>query len=90
MTAFSTAMYDDAVLLLLLSYHRRRRMISEALTLRVKGGRVSHSWCMGVVSHGYGRLCGAGIEAVDGMQAREKTRGLVACREIPEHFPSAR
>ena len=41
---------------LLLSYHRRLRMLSEALELRLKGGRVSHSSCMCVVSHGYGRL----------------------------------
>ena len=29
-------------------------MISEALELRLHGGRVSHSWCMCVVGHGYG------------------------------------
>ena len=34
---------------LLLSYHRRQSMISEVLLLRVEGGRVSLSWCMGVV-----------------------------------------
>ena len=44
-------------------------MISEALELRVEGVRVSHSWCMCVVSHGYGRLVGAGMEVVDGMHA---------------------
>ena len=33
-------------------------MISEALELPVEGGRVSHSWCMVVVSHGYGGLGG--------------------------------
>ena len=31
-------------------------MISEALELRVESGRVSHSWCMGVASNGYGWL----------------------------------
>ena len=31
-------------------------MISEALELYVEGGRVSHSWCMCVVGHGYSRL----------------------------------
>ena len=46
------------LLLLLLSYHRRLRMISEALEIRVEGGRVSHSWCMCVVGHGYGGLGG--------------------------------
>ena len=30
-------------------------MVSEAIELCVEGG-VSHSWCMGVVSHGYGGL----------------------------------
>ena len=34
------------------------RMISEALNLCVEGGRVSHSWCMCVVNHGYGGLGG--------------------------------
>ena len=48
-----------------LSYHRRLRMISEALELRVEGGRVSHSCCMGVVCHGYGGLGGG----MDGMLA---------------------
>ena len=52
--------------MLLLSYHRRLRMISEALEFCVEGGRVSHSWCMCVVSHGY---CRAGMEVVDGMHA---------------------
>ena len=33
-------------------------MISEALELRVEGGRVSQGWCMCVVSHGYGGLGG--------------------------------
>ena len=30
----------------------------------MEGGRVSHSWCMGVVSHGYGGL-GGGRDGVD-------------------------
>ena len=46
------------MLLLLLSYHKRLRMLSEVLELRVEGGKVSHSWCMRVVSHGYGRQGG--------------------------------
>ena len=33
-------------------------MISEALVLFVIGGRVSHSWCLCVVGHGYGGLDG--------------------------------
>ena len=48
----------QSLLLLLLSYHNRLRMISEVLELRVEGGQVSHSWCMCVVSHGYGGLGG--------------------------------
>ena len=43
---------------------------------------------MCVVSHGCGGLDGAGMEVVVNMQ--DKTRGLVACREMPEHSPSAR
>ena len=39
------------------SYHRRLRMITEALELRVEGGRVSHSLCMCAVGYGY---CGLG------------------------------
>ena len=41
-----------------LSYHRRLRMILVALEFRVESGRVSHSWCRCVVSHGYGGLGG--------------------------------
>ena len=46
------------LLLLLMSYHRCLRIISDELQLRVEGGRVSHSWCMCVVSNGYGVLGG--------------------------------
>ena len=57
---------DGAVLLLLLlSFHRHLMVISKALRLRVEGGRVSHSWCMSVVSHGYGGLVG-GIDGAGG------------------------
>ena len=45
----------------------RLRMISEAQQLCVDGGRVSHSWFMCVVGHGYGGWVGAGM--VDGMHA---------------------
>ena len=57
--------------MLLLSCHRRLRIISDALELRVNGGRVSHSWCMCVVSHGYGGLDGEEIEVVDGIHAEQ-------------------
>ena len=40
------------------SYHRRLRMIAEALELYVEDGRVSHTWCICVVYHGYSRLDG--------------------------------
>ena len=46
------------LMLYLYSYHRRLRMISEALQQLVEGGRVSQSWCMYVVSHGYDGLVG--------------------------------
>ena len=64
-----TQFYHFSTFQLLLSYHRRLRMILEALELRVKGGCVSHSWCMCVASHGYGEFGGAGMEMVDGMHA---------------------
>ena len=33
---------------------------------------------------------GAGMEVVVDKQAGKSHRGLVVCREIPEHFPSAK
>ena len=53
-------------------------MISEALQLRVKSEQVSHSWCMCVVSHGYGGLGGAGVEVVDGMHAGQRGVGRMS------------
>ena len=70
------------VMLLSLSYQRRLRMISE-------GGRVSHSWCTGVVNHGCNGLGGAGMEVVHGMHARQ-SQVVVVCWEMPENFPCAR
>ena len=35
----------------------------------MEGARVSHSWCVNVVTHGYGGLGGAGMEVVDGKHA---------------------
>ena len=67
------------------SYHRRTRMISEALELRVEGRRVSHSWCMCVICHGYGGLCEVGMEVVDGMHAGQSHGGwshVGRCRSI--------
>ena len=44
---------------------------------------------MCVVCHGYGGL-GGGRDGGGGWYACETNlRGLVACREMPEHFPSA-
>ena len=43
-------------------------MISEALELSVNGGRVSQSWCMCVVRHGYGVL-GGGRDEGGGLYA---------------------
>ena len=63
-------------------------MVSEALELRVYGGRVSHGWHMGVVNHGYGGLFRS-RDAGGGLYAHWTKPGvLVACREMPEHFPS--
>ena len=61
-------------------------MISEALELCVESGRVRHSWCMCVVSHGYGGM-GGGRDGSCGWYAyRMRPRRIVACREMPEHF----
>ena len=65
------AALTSLVMLLLLSYNSCLRMISEALELRVEGERVSHSWYMYVVCHGFGGLGGAGMECM-----RDKARGL--------------
>ena len=56
----------------------------------MEGGRVCRSWCMCVVSHGYGGLGwvrdgGGGWYACGTMPG-----GLVACLEMPRHFLSAR
>ena len=60
------------------------------LELNAEGGRVSHSLCLCVVSHGYGGL-GGGRDGGGGWYAcRTKPRGLVACQEMPGHFLSAR
>ena len=44
-----------------------------------------------VVGSGNGGLDGAGgLKVVNGMHAGQSSKGLVACQEMPEHFPSAR
>ena len=60
------------LVLLLLSHHRLLRNITEALELRVEFGRVSHSWCICVVSHGYGGFDLEWKKVVDGMHARQR------------------
>ena len=55
----------------------------------MEDGRVSHSWCMSVVSHGYGGLGGDRVEVVDGIHAGQ-SQGLVAYRDMSEHFPNVR
>ena len=44
-------------------------MISEALELYVGGGLVNYCWCVGVVSHSYGGLGGAGMVVGNSMHA---------------------
>ena len=49
----------------------------------MEGGGVS--WCMCVVSHGYGELDGARMEMVDGMHAGQSQRDwvhVVRCQSI--------
>ena len=65
-------------------------MIAEVLELCVEGKPVSHSWCMCVVSHGYGGLGGSWMEVVVGRHAGQNQEGLVVCQEMPEHFPCVR
>ena len=58
--------------------------VSEGLELWVKGGQVSHSWCMCVAGLGYG---GFDVGRDGGWYAcMTKPGGLVACRQMPEHF----
>ena len=45
---------------------------------------------MGVVSHSYDGLGGAGMEMVAVRHEGQSHEGLVACRERPEHFPNTR
>ena len=78
------------LLLLLLSYHRHLRVISEALELCVEGERVNHSWCMGVVGHGYGGLGGDRDGGGGWYSCVTRPGWLVACREMVEHFWNAR
>ena len=63
--SYPIVMTPHRTTVLLLNYHRRLRMTLEALELRVEGGRVSDSWCVCVVSHGYvglgGRRDGGGV-----------------------------
>ena len=57
---------------------------------RLHGHCISHCWCMCVVSDGYGGL-GGGRDGDGGWYAcRTKSGGLVTCRDLPEHFLSAR
>ena len=60
---------------------------TEALELNVKNRRVSHSWYMCVVGHGYGGLRGGR----NGWYVCRVNLGrLVACWQMPEHIPSVR
>ena len=63
-------------------------MISEALELCVEGGRVSHSCCMCVVSHAYRGLDRGRDDGGEWYACGTKPGWLIACREMPEHFPS--
>ena len=75
------------LLMLLLSYRTCLSVVLDALDLYVDGGRVSHRRCMCVHGHGFdgGRDGGGGWYACG-----TKPGGLVSCREMAKHFPSAR
>ena len=77
-------------------------MMSDGLELCVDDGRVNHSWCMGVISHGYGGLgggrvgggdrqaCGTKTEAVGRLSAED---GVIPDFKVkilmmPDHTPS--
>ena len=45
---------------------------------------------MGVVSHSYARLGGAGMDVVVCKHSGKSHEWLVACQEMLEHFPIAR
>ena len=64
-------------------------MISEALELCMKGGRVCHSCCMCVVCHCYGDRMGSRYGGGGWYACGTKPVGFVACWEMPEHFQSA-
>ena len=56
----------------------------------MEGGRVSHTYCMCIVSHGHGGV-GGGRDGGSGRYAcGTKSRGLVVCREVPGNIRSER
>ena len=57
---------------------------SESLWLRVKSGRVDHSWCMGCSQSWLWWV------KWEFMALWDSQEGLIACREMPEHFQSVR
>ena len=65
-------------------------MTSETLELRVEDRLVSHSWCMCVVSHGYGGFGGDRDGGGRRYACGAKLMGFVVCQEMPEHFPGTR
>ena len=78
------------IMLLLVSYHRRLRTKLLALELYVEGIRVNHSWCMCVAGYGYGGFGGGRAGGGEWHECEIEARRLDGCREMPEHFPSAR
>ena len=64
-------------------------MTHRTLELRLDGIRINHSWCLGVVSHRCGGFGRAGMEVVAGRHVGQ-SQELVACQEMPEHFPNAK
>ena len=62
----------------------------ETQELCVEGGWVHQSWHIRVVCHSYGWFGGGRDGVAVGKYARQGQEGLIACREMPEHFLSAK
>ena len=56
----------------------------------MEGGRVNRIWCMGAISHSYYGFYWGWDLGGDLEHARQRPKGLVACRETPVNVQRAR